>query len=297
MRSAVAVLLALATTCAWSAPLLPPSPAWTISLLDFVVEPQSEQCYYEDVTAGTAVEVSALVHRGGKLDVSLRIESPAGAVVYSKLLFSNVNDDTGALLGTIVKKGHAFVAASGGAYAICLDNRMARWTPKAVSLDVRVGPPGAGGSSALLARGAAIVKPAAPGADLPPGVAPGSATGSEGDEAAAVAHLAGMRNAASAALSRLHSISADAHYQRTRVNRHHETLVSTERRLARWSMLEITTVLFVAALEVLLVQRWFSEGDAAGSTSARASGRGGLASAGFGLAAPPPSASRMRMSV
>ena len=80
-------------------------------------------------------------------------------------------------------------------------------------------------------------------------------------------------------------------YLRMRANRHHETLVSTESRLSRWSLLEIVTVLLVAALEVLLVQRWFSDDAPLGAPRKGASSGGG-----FGLAAPP-SATRMRTSV
>ncbi len=47
------------------------------SLLIFVqIEPKTEECFFEDIQAGEDVEALALVYRGGKLDIKLRVSSP-----------------------------------------------------------------------------------------------------------------------------------------------------------------------------------------------------------------------------
>jgi hypothetical protein len=57
-------------------------------------------------------------------------------VLYNQLLFSNVDDKTGKLLNTIVKKGHKFKAPSSGTYSFCVDNKMAKWTAKVVTFEL-----------------------------------------------------------------------------------------------------------------------------------------------------------------
>lgn len=68
-----------------------------------------------------------MVYRGGKLDVKFRVESPSREVMYDRLIFSNIDDSSGAMLSTIVKKGTTFIVQKPGVYIFCLDNRMARW--------------------------------------------------------------------------------------------------------------------------------------------------------------------------
>ena len=252
--------------------------SWSSTTLDVQVEPQTEQCYFEDVVAGAPVEVTVLVHRGGKLDITLRVEAPGATTtpVYSQLLFSNINDATGHLLPTIVKKGTKFVAASTGTYSICLDNRVARWTAKVLTLDVRVGPKGAqqGFLSNLNSGSESVTKPATD--------ALAAADGDGTSPSSAAAHLATMRRAAWATHHRLNSIIADAQYARTRSNRHHMTLVSTEVRLVRWSLLELVVIMLSSGLQVLLVQRWFAEGGEGDAPLTSGRGRRGSGSTGSG---------------
>lgn len=68
------------------------------------VEPQQETCLYEELYSGQAVEGMAMVYRGGKLDIRLRVEDPNKRILYDQLLFSNIDDATGAMLNTIVRK-------------------------------------------------------------------------------------------------------------------------------------------------------------------------------------------------
>lgn len=110
--------------------------------LNFQVEPQQEVCFLEDVEAMSQIDATVLVYRGGKLDVKLRIEDPSKFVTYEELHFSNIDDSTGALLHTIVRKGSKFLAAKSGTYTFCVDNRMAKWTAKLVAFEITVIRPG-----------------------------------------------------------------------------------------------------------------------------------------------------------
>jgi len=49
--------------------------SYRTALLAAQVEPLREDCVYEDVEAGTEVDVRALVFRGGKLDIKLRVRA------------------------------------------------------------------------------------------------------------------------------------------------------------------------------------------------------------------------------
>jgi len=49
-------------------------------------------------------DASVLVYRGGKLDIKLRVEGPDRVAKYEQLVFSNIDDGTGAMLNTIVRK-------------------------------------------------------------------------------------------------------------------------------------------------------------------------------------------------
>lgn len=253
-------------------------------MLALQVEPQSEQCLYQDIEAGAAVESTVMVYRGGKLDVQFRIESPKKQIMYQKLIFSNVDDRSGMLLPTIVRKGHAFVAPDTGVYSFCIDNRMARWTAKVLEFHLDVKPPTAGALAPPPMSGE-IVKPAAPGAPVPEGVANTPAVGTpEGasaeDAASALQHMTWMRTHASKLLGMLSGLVYDSQYHRTRSNRHHATLLSTERRVAWWSGAETVAILLVAAIEVLVVRRWFSEepGAAGGGMLGSLSARSGVSS-------------------
>ena len=45
-------------------------------------------------------------------------------------MFSNLDDHTGKLLPTIVRKGHKWTADATGTYMVCVDNTIAKWTAK-----------------------------------------------------------------------------------------------------------------------------------------------------------------------
>ena len=80
----------------------------------------------EDITAGREVRAKALVFRGGKLDIKMRVEGPAKEILYDNMLFSNVDDATGRLLDTIVRKVRARIICAATALAYAAHDGRAR---------------------------------------------------------------------------------------------------------------------------------------------------------------------------
>lgn len=65
------------------------------------------------------------------------MEDPEHRIIFNQLVFSNIDDATGRLLPTIIKRGHKWSAPVDGTYMLCLDNSMSRWTAKVVTLEIR----------------------------------------------------------------------------------------------------------------------------------------------------------------
>ena len=221
------------------------------SQVSLEVAPQSESCFFEEVGEKVSVEATVLTYRGGKLDVGLRIEGPSptggNLVFYEKLLFSNTDDRTGAPLPVIVKKGFKFVTVAAGLYSFCLNNKMARWTSKVCTLDITVND----NDTASVGGGGAVVRAAAPGAPVPEGLV------TQADESAAWA-LATMQSSRRHLSDLLADVYSATTYHRTRSNRHHNTLLSTEARVGWWTVFEALVLCVVCALQMLLVTRWFT---------------------------------------
>jgi hypothetical protein len=223
------------------------------------VDPRKLECLHLDVPLGADVEALVMVYRGGKLDITFQVTAPSGAEVYKQLLFSNL-DAAGAELPTIVKKGPSFTAGEEGVYSFCFDNRIAKWTAKVLTFEVTVR------ADAAAAAAAAAGMPAAAAADTVKAPAGGSAgllpshalTSQEGTERSALQHLGSLRKFSDGFLLVLTLLEQDLQYHRLRSARHHATLLSTEWRVSAWSSAETTIVLLCAALQVLLVRRWFS---------------------------------------
>lgn len=91
--------------------------------LSLQVEPQRQDCFYEDAKAGDMIEAGVMVFRGGKLDIKLRVEAPDQRVLHDQLILSNIDEATGRMLPTIVEKSFKWGAPVDGTYVICLDNR------------------------------------------------------------------------------------------------------------------------------------------------------------------------------
>ena len=255
---------ALLGLCLVSLSLLPSPSSAEFTSLSFQLEPQREECMYQDVPEGAEVEAMLVVFRGGKLDVKLRVESPAKTVLYEKLLFSNIDDRSGAMLSTIVRKGTSFRADAGGVYAVCVDNRMARWTAKVLTLDIDVRDP-----NDVIAKAEREAKEARDKAIL---------SGGEVDPKVAFTL---MRASANRIHHKMQSIESAQQHHYHREQRHRETIDSTEKRLHLWSLAESLAVVIGAALQVVIVTvYWFRDPNAKVAMGSPAPGapRGGFLS-------------------
>jgi hypothetical protein len=163
-------------------------------------------------------------------------------VLYDKLLFSNIDDATGGMLSTIVKKGAVFTAARAGLYAFCLDNRMARWTAKVMTLDLDISDP-----NDPLARAEREAEEARNTAWL---------TGSDVDPKMAVTLMRAATNRLHAKLSQLTNAQA-FHLQREK--RHRSTVESTNTRVQWWAVAQTAVVIAAAVAQVLAVKSWFPD--------------------------------------
>jgi len=80
--------------------------------LAFQVEPRVEECLYHEIKQGQKVRAEILVVRGGKLDVRMKIDAPGKGRLYEKLVYSNIEDTSGSVVDTLLKKGHTVRAAA-----------------------------------------------------------------------------------------------------------------------------------------------------------------------------------------
>eukprot|EP00741_Cyanophora_paradoxa_P022552 tig00000248_g21777.t1 len=89
------------------------------SAISFSIEPQREECFYQEVNANVKVSGSFHVSSGGMLDIDMKIMSPTDKVLYQ-----------------IEKQSEgkfAFSAETTGTYKICFSNRMSTLTAKTVT--------------------------------------------------------------------------------------------------------------------------------------------------------------------
>lgn len=86
--------------------MLGPASAAILSLA-FQVEPRLEECMYQEIRQGQSVRAEILVTRGGKLDVRMKIDAPGKGRLYEQLVFSNIDDSTGNVVDSLIKKGHS----------------------------------------------------------------------------------------------------------------------------------------------------------------------------------------------
>eukprot|EP00003_Mantamonas_plastica_P010290 TRINITY_DN1971_c0_g1_i2.p1 TRINITY_DN1971_c0_g1~~TRINITY_DN1971_c0_g1_i2.p1 ORF type:complete len:216 (-),score=51.16 TRINITY_DN1971_c0_g1_i2:243-857(-) len=106
----IAILLSMAVSC---------------TALSFSVDAHQEECFFEDVDAGTKLGLSFQVTTGGFLDIDVKIIGPDQKLVYT---------------GTRETEGqYTFVSHMKGIYSFCFSNKMSTLTPKTVSFNVRVG--------------------------------------------------------------------------------------------------------------------------------------------------------------
>ena len=200
----------------------------------------------------TAASFRPLARARPPVDIKLRVEKPDGAVLYEQLLFSNL-DASGALMDTIVKKGAKVVAPAAGAYAFCLDNRMARWTAKVQTFELELRDPAAAGAGDVAA------------------LAPGASASETAAHSVAV-----LKRMATRLHSRLLMIENAQLYHYHREITHRAVIERTRARVGWFGAVEGVVVLALTLTQVVLLRTWVTRklaatGGAAGLPRASAS--------------------------
>ena len=92
--------------------------AFASKTITLQVEPQTEECFYVDITERQLVTIAFTVSRGGKLDIYLTVIEPSGSQIHRELYFFDAHRED--------FMGNYQFQASQGTYSICFDNKMAR---------------------------------------------------------------------------------------------------------------------------------------------------------------------------
>ncbi|CAH2093855.1 unnamed protein product [Euphydryas editha] len=89
------------------------------------VDAHAEECFFENVEAGTKMGLSFEIAEGGFLDIDVKITAPDGTVLYS-----GQRESSGIF---------TFSATTSGRYTYCFSNQMSTMTPKVVMFNLEVG--------------------------------------------------------------------------------------------------------------------------------------------------------------
>ncbi len=174
----------------------------------------------------------------------VQVEGPDKNILYEKLVFSNIDDETGGMLSTIVKKGYRFRASSTGLYTFCLDNRMSRWTAKVAVFDIEH-------KSSDAPRDGVVADPSGEHvvADALKGISK-----EKDDMVGASLMRAGMNRL----YSKLAQIENSQMYHYHRERRHRNTLEDTNSRVQWWTLVETFIIVLVSLAQVVIVRKWFN---------------------------------------
>ncbi|XP_059053690.1 transmembrane emp24 domain-containing protein 2 [Achroia grisella] len=97
----------------------------TASCYTITVDAHAEECFFENVEAGTKMGLTFEIAEGGFLDIDVTITGPDDAVMYR---------------GDKESSGmYAFSAPTSGRYTYCFSNKMSTMTPKVVMFNFEVG--------------------------------------------------------------------------------------------------------------------------------------------------------------
>ncbi|EAL60582.1 hypothetical protein DDB_G0293540 [Dictyostelium discoideum AX4] len=92
------------------------------SALTLQVEPKSQECFYNFIESGKTSLLLYQVIRGGLLDINVKLTDPKGNTIFERLHFD-----------TQMKGKQSFTAGESGAYKVCFNNEMSRFTAKVVT--------------------------------------------------------------------------------------------------------------------------------------------------------------------
>lgn len=194
--------------------------------LTFQVEPRTSECFFVDVPAPNhQVSIDFWVLRGGLLDIDLRIMSPSGVAVFSGLQFESNSRD--------------FIANEAGAYEVCWNNEMSRWTAKVVQFAATVSD----------SYGNIIKSPLG---DF--------SAGANAPKPATKEALNPMEDAVRQLGNSLDAIQRDQKYLLIRETRHRDTAESTNGRIVWYSLFESLVLLSISLGQVFYLRKFFGGG-------------------------------------
>jgi len=207
---------------------------------NFELHPMTRECFFEDFDKNTPVKmVEAFVQSGGNLDVLLTIHGPLDLADVRSGAFEDpiLSQKVDALMESESETQTfttSFKPEEAGTYAMCLDNRMARFLSKTVQLDVRT------------------AKRAEPIALKLGGEQKGT-TETTAEEEGVVR--------AKETLARIHKglkkIQVQQQRDRHRLKLHSETNVMTHNRVVSGSIVETAFFIAAALFQIFFVRRWF----------------------------------------
>lgn len=158
-----------------------------------------------------------------------QIEAPDKSIVYDRLIFSNIDDSTGSILPTIVSKGLTWTATSSGEFNFCVDNTMARWTPKVLVFEL------------------SVTDPLSTVGDF----------GFDSAKANLTDSLDSMRVTTQRLHAKLQQIDHLQSYHYHRERQHRNTAESTNARVQWWTLGETAVILAAISVQVFIVRSWF----------------------------------------
>merc|ERR1711871_228237 len=95
------------------------------SALTFTIQPNKEDCFFEEINKGEKVSMTFQVASGGFLDIDVKLLDPRDVKIFSK------ERET--------EGRHHFTTEHDGLYSLCFSNKMSTLTPKTVSFNFHVG--------------------------------------------------------------------------------------------------------------------------------------------------------------
>jgi hypothetical protein len=224
LNCVLALLLAstLPTVCSQNNGAMPVQTDNSIyaSALTFQVNAREEMCFFEDMEANMPLNMEFEVIRGGLLDIHLKISDPSDTIIFEKMAFFNRPDET-----MNVAEGRISVSTKdAGAYKICFDNTMSKFTAKVVSFYV-----------------VSSVKPHSSHAD-----------------AATLAHLGPIVDSVIAISDKLDVVESMQYQMRIREKVGHDTLDVNYSRGTLLFIIETIVLIVLSVLKSSTIMQWFS---------------------------------------
>jgi hypothetical protein len=191
----------------------------SINAFNFVVEPNKEECFYEQIDPGVTVGVMFQVTFGGRNDIDVYIKGPDDRLIYGRRRETEGK--------------YVFQTTLGGTYSFCFSNQMSTYTQKSVSLDIDIG----------LAKEKQQQQKGVAGEQ----------------EVAKPEHLTPLETSVQQLHDALVTIQNEQKYLKMREIRHRYTTESTNQRVIVWNAFEALTLVAMSLFQIYYLRRFFED--------------------------------------